>query len=97
MLFEKSKGPWMKLPRKTSGVARAKTYIPLLRKEYTFVKGQDTSHWWEQIWGREAAWSWKWGLGAKSAVNAGAQRSKEREAQLARKDDISTTANCGTH
>ena len=41
--------------------------------------------------GREAAWSWKWGLGAKSAVNAGAQRSKEREAQLARKDDISQT------
>ena len=41
--------------------------------------------------GREAAWSWKWGLGAKSAVNAGAQRSKEREAQLARKDDIYPT------
>ena len=40
---------------------------------------------------REAARSWKWGLGAKSAVNAGAQRSKEREAQLARKDDISST------
>ena len=32
---------------------------------------------------REAARSWKWGLGAKSAVNAGAQRSKEREAQTA--------------
>ena len=38
-----------------------------------------------------AAWSWEWGLGAKSAVNAGAQRSKEREAQLARKDDIYPT------
>ena len=37
---------------------------------------------------KEAVWSWKWGLGAKSAVNAGAQRSKEREAQLARKDDL---------